>query len=227
MCRRRHTEAAVVRIVRTRPELSDTFWSLSGVLPSHVPMNGRVPEQDVTAGGLGMTQLATERLVLRDFAWSDQEALHSFASDPIVTRFMDWGPNDIHDTVAFLTMAVAQSSHRQRTEFEFATVLADGRLIGSVSIRITNQQHQQGEIGYILDPAFWSQGYATEAARALLEFGFGSLGLHRIAATCRPDNLGSARVLEKAGMSLEGRMRDHKFVRGEWRDSLLYAAIAR
>jgi RimJ/RimL family protein N-acetyltransferase len=61
----------------------------------------------------------------------------------------------------------------------------------------------------------------------LLRFGFDRLDLHRIAATCHPDNRGSSRVLEKAGMELEGRMRDHKLIRGEWRDSLLYAAINR
>lgn len=183
-----------------------------------------------------MPTLVTERLQLRDFLWSDQDAVHAFASDPAVTRFMDWGPNDVHDTRAFLTMAVAQTSHRQRTEFEFAAVLPAGsdpsagpdesdRVIGSVSVRITNAQHRQGELGYIFHPAYWSRGYATEASRALLQFGFGSLDLHRITATCRPDNRGSARVLQKTGMSLEGRMRDHKLVHGRWQDSLLYAAI--
>jgi RimJ/RimL family protein N-acetyltransferase len=172
------------------------------------------------------TLVETERLKLRDFVWADQEAVHAFASDPVACRFMDWGPNDVHDTRAFLTMAVAQTGHRQRTEFEFATVRSeDDRLIGSVSIRITNQQHRQGELGYVFHPDFWARGYATEAARALLEFGFDSLGLHRIAATCRPENQGSARVLEKIGMTLEGRLKDHKFIRGEWHDSLLYAAV--
>ena len=180
-----------------------------------------------------MPKLVTERLLLRDFAWSDQDAVHAFASDPVVTRFMDWGPNDVHDTRAFVAMAVAQSSQRQRTEYEFATVLPDagpdgsGLVIGSASVRIINQQHQAGELGYIFHQAFWSRGYATEATRALLDFGFGPLGLHRITATCRPENLGSARVLEKAGMTLEGRLRDHRLIHGEWQDSLLYAVINR
>ena len=69
-------------------------------------------------------------------------------------------------------------------------------------------------------------GYATEAAAAVLRFGFDTLGLHRIWATCRPENLGSSRVLEKIGMQREGHLRDHVMVRGAWQDSLLYAAIA-
>jgi [ribosomal protein S5]-alanine N-acetyltransferase len=178
-----------------------------------------------------MPHLVTERLLLRDFSWSDQEDVHAFASDPAATQFVDWGPNDVHDTRAFLTMAVAQPTRRQRTEFELAAVLPgfrpDGsdQVIGSVSVRITDSQHQQGELGYIFHPGFWSRGYATEATRALLEFGFGPLDLHRIAATCHPDNRASARVLTKAGVALEGRMRDHRLVRGQWRDSMLYAAV--
>jgi RimJ/RimL family protein N-acetyltransferase len=175
-----------------------------------------------------MTQLATDRLLIRDFTWADEAAVHGFASDPAATRFMEWGPNDVHDTRAFIAMAVAQSVHRDRTEFELAAVLAESdEVIGSTSIRVTDRQHEQGELGYIFDPAVWGRGYATEATLGLLGFGFGTLGLHRIAATCHPDNIGSARVLEKAGMSFEGRMREHKFVRGQWRDSLLYAAVNR
>jgi ribosomal-protein-alanine N-acetyltransferase len=174
-----------------------------------------------------MPQLVTPRLLLRDFTWSDQDDVHAFASDPAATQYMDWGPNDVHDTRAFLTMAVGQATQRQRTEYELAAVLPDAsdRVIGSVSLRITNRQHQQGELGYIFHPAFWSHGYATEATRALLDFGFGPLGLHRIAATCRPENRGSARVLVKAGMVLEGRMRDHRLIRDRWYDSMLYAVV--
>lgn len=72
---------------------------------------------------------------------------------------------------------------------------------------------------------FWSKGYATETAKALVEFGFKKLCLHRVFATCDPENTASARVLEKTGMKLEGHIREHKLVKGKWRDSLLYAII--
>ncbi len=91
---------------------------------------------------------------------------------------------------------------------------------------VTNVEHRRGEIGYVLHPDFWSKGLATEAAQMLLRFGFEQLQLRRISATCHPDNHASARVLQKAGLTFEGRMRSHLFVRGEWRDSLLYAAIS-
>jgi ribosomal-protein-alanine N-acetyltransferase len=71
----------------------------------------------------------------------------------------------------------------------------------------------------------WGHGYATEAAAAVLGFAFDRLDLHRLAATCDPGNEGSRRVLEKAGLSYEGHLRDCLHIRGEWRDRLLFAAI--
>jgi RimJ/RimL family protein N-acetyltransferase len=72
---------------------------------------------------------------------------------------------------------------------------------------------------------FVTWGPNTEAARAVLEFGFADLGVRRIWATCRPENVGSCRVLEKIGMIREGHLREHVLIRGEWRDSLLYASL--
>ncbi|MGY2032470.1 GNAT family N-acetyltransferase [Nocardia gipuzkoensis] len=100
-----------------------------------------------------------------------------------------------------------------------------GRLIGSAAIGVTSAQHRRGEFGFVFHRDFWSQGYATEVGMLLLRFGFDRLRLRRISATCHPDNHASARVLEKVGSTLEGRMRSHLFVRGVWRDSLLYAAV--
>ena len=170
--------------------------------------------------------LVSDRLVLREFVVTDQDAVHSFAADPLVTRFTDWGPNSIEDTRAFLAGATAQATNRERAEFTLAAVHAgSGRLIGSVAIGITSVQHRRGEIGFVFHRDVWSQGYATEAAQQLLQFGFDRLQLRRISATCHPDNHASAHVLEKAGLHYEGRMRSHLLVRGAWRDSLLYAAL--
>jgi ribosomal-protein-alanine N-acetyltransferase len=171
-------------------------------------------------------RLISDRLVLREFAVTDEDAVHSFAGDPLVTRFTDWGPNSVEDSRAFLAEATAQATDPRRAEFTLAVTLASsGKLIGSVAMGITSAQHRRGEFGFAFHPDSWSQGYATEASALLLRFGFDHLRLRRVSATCHPDNHASARVLEKAGLRFEGRMRSHLFVRGTWRDSLLYAVV--
>lgn len=176
--------------------------------------------------GLDLTRLVGDRLVLREFVETDEDAVHSYSSDPMVTQFMDWGPNSIEDTRVFLGEVLRQGTAPHRTAFDLAVVDIESQaVIGSAALSVSSVEHRRGEIGYVLHPGFWSKGLATEAARILLRFGFAELQLRRISATCHPDNHASARVLEKAGLVLEGRMRSHMFVRGEWRDSLLYAVV--
>lgn len=100
----------------------------------------------------------------------------------------------------------------------------ENRLIGGVAIRVSNS-NKVGWIGYCLKRSFWNKGYATEATRALLKFGFEYLRLHRVFATCDSVNVASARVLEKAGMKREGHLREFKCVTGQWKDSLIYAML--
>jgi [ribosomal protein S5]-alanine N-acetyltransferase len=100
------------------------------------------------------------------------------------------------------------------------------RLIGSIELRVVSSEHRRGEIGYVLAHEWWGHGYATEATCRLLAFGFDELGLHKISATCDPENRPSIAVLTKSGMHQEGVLRDHIYVRGEWRDRLLFSVIA-
>jgi RimJ/RimL family protein N-acetyltransferase len=93
-------------------------------------------------------------------------------------------------------------------------------------LRVVSSEHRRGEIGYVLAREFWGHGYATEAARRLLTFGFDELDLHKITATCDPENRASVAVLTKNGMYQEGVLRDHVYVRGQWRDRLLFGVIA-
>lgn len=82
-----------------------------------------------------------------------------------------------------------------------------------------------GDVGYVLRRDRWGQGYGTETARMLVDFGFQTLGLHRIEATCDPYNVASRKILEKTGMQYEGRARQRLWVHGTWRDSLLFAIL--
>jgi RimJ/RimL family protein N-acetyltransferase len=98
-------------------------------------------------------------------------------------------------------------------------------LIGNCGIRLASAGAHQADLGYELDPDFWGQGYATEAARAMVEFGFTQLRVHRVWSWCVADNAGSAHVLEKLGMQLEGRLRHNEYYKGRWWDTLMFGML--
>jgi len=86
---------------------------------------------------------------------------------------------------------------------------------------------REGTLWYVIHPDAWGQGYATEAGRAILDFGFGSLGMHRMIADCDPANRASARVAERLGMRREAHHVENFLHRGVWCDSLIYALLDR
>jgi RimJ/RimL family protein N-acetyltransferase len=169
--------------------------------------------------------LLTERLELRDFREEDVDAVHGWASDPEVVRFMSWGPNTRELTREFLQRKFAERTGDPRRTWDLAVVRRDtGQVIGSVGLRL-DATREQAALGYCYDQEAWGQGFATEAAMEILRFGFEDLGLHRIHASADTRNGGSIRVLDKIGMRQEGCLRQHVQMRGEWRDSYLYAML--
>ncbi len=106
------------------------------------------------------------------------------------------------------------------------TLRADGRQIGGIGFRI-EKQHQHAELGYWLGVPYWGQGYATEAGREMLRYGFEELGLHRIFATHFKHNPASGQVLKKIGMRYEGCQRENLLKWGQFVDSELYGILRR
>jgi RimJ/RimL family protein N-acetyltransferase len=100
-------------------------------------------------------------------------------------------------------------------------------MIGDAMLHWSSRQHQSGEIGFALHPDHHGHGYATEAARALVDYGFGEVGLHRIIGRLEARNLASARVLEKLGMRREALLIENEFVKGEWQSEIVYAILER
>jgi ribosomal-protein-alanine N-acetyltransferase len=173
-----------------------------------------------------MKAIETERLFLRDLVASDRSAIHEYASDTEVVRFMDWGPNTEEETNEFIKRSISAQNEKLRRNFTLAIVLKEaGKLIGCCDIHVSSPENHEGSLGYCLNRSFWGKGYATETVRALVKFGFEKLDLHRLSAMCDPENFGSARVLEKSGMKREGHLREHKWSKGKWRDSYLYAIL--
>jgi [ribosomal protein S5]-alanine N-acetyltransferase len=167
-----------------------------------------------------------DRLKLREFEPTDEEALHAIVGDPVVTAYTLWGPNQPADTRAFLAKAKAQADMPEaRVGYHLALVDRDQKLAGSVVLDLESAAHGRGVVGFVVAPWHWGLGYGHEALGLILDFAFGRLGLHRVTAHCHPEHRAGVRVLEKAGMRLEGTLSGYKQVRGEWVDSLLYARV--
>lgn len=172
--------------------------------------------------------LTTDRLILREFEEGDWEAVLAYQSDPRYLRHYAWSERAEEDARAFVRLFVGWQGEEPRRRFQLAIVpRGEERLIGNCGLRVTDPVAREAEIGYELDPRGWGRGYATEAARAMLAFGFGTLRLHRVTARCLAENVASARVLERLGLRQEGRLREREWIKGRWRDTLLYAILDR
>ncbi len=168
--------------------------------------------------------IQSKRLILREFETDDFEAVHSYAIDLEVVRYMPWGPNTEDETRAFLERAQSYATAEPRTGYELAVIETSAdRLIGGIGLHATDQQ---ATLGYCFARPAWGQGFATEASRLILGFGFKTLGVHRIWAGCDSENAASARVLEKVGMRREGYFKHDCQIRGVWRDTILFAILS-
>jgi [ribosomal protein S5]-alanine N-acetyltransferase len=164
----------------------------------------------------------SEKVALRPIAEDDWPAVHAWACQERVCRYQVWGPNTEEQTREFVRAAARAWTGLPRTRFVYAIIL-NGCVVGNCELNLRGQD--QGEVSYALHPDFWGQGLATAAARQLVQLGFDENDLHRIFATCDPRNVASAAVLQRLGMSYEGRMRETTLIRDGWRDSDLYSVL--
>jgi ribosomal-protein-alanine N-acetyltransferase len=168
--------------------------------------------------------IESERVCLREFRLSDLDDSLAVVGDPRVTQYLSFDTKTREEQEALLSAQLERARQSPRLEYYLAAAeTGSGRLVGFV--RLGLGAHRSAKLGYAVRFDRWGRGYATEAAGALLRFGFSNLGLHRVTAACGPDNGASIRVLEKLGCTYEGRMRDHVFTNGAWRDSLLYSLL--
>jgi len=149
------------------------------------------------------SEIATDRLRLRPLSVADAPDFHAYAFDPEVARFMPWRP---HSSVLFAKGYLGLITSPQYLNWAITVPPAD-RAIGMVFLHSYSQAHHRAEIAFNLAKSDWGRGLITEAARAVLRFGFQRLGLNRIEATCMPGNLASRKVLAKLGMTFEGTLR--------------------
>ena len=169
--------------------------------------------------------LETDRLILRSMRMSDARDLYAYASDPQVSQTVLW---DAHQSIfqsrRFLRAAIWQ--YRRGLPASFAITLRDsGRMIGTIGFMWVNTDHKSAEVGYSLSRAYWNQGYMTEALRAVIDYSFQTLGIHRIGAQHETDNEASGAVMRKCGMQKEGTLRGRLYNKGKYVDVNVYAIL--
>jgi RimJ/RimL family protein N-acetyltransferase len=153
--------------------------------------------------------LNTERLVLRPFTLADAADVQRLAGDRAIASTTLNIPHPYEDGMAEEWIGTHQEEFEGGKSATFAIARAqDAALLGAISVAI-RQQHRHAELGYWVGKPYWGNGYCTEAARAVLDYGFRVLDLNRIYARHLARNPASGRVMIKAGMQYEGCMRQH------------------
>jgi RimJ/RimL family protein N-acetyltransferase len=159
----------------------------------------------------------------------DFEALHAMRSDAEVARYLYEEPFSPAQTRDLLTRKVAGTSWANEGDWLSAAVVEreSGITVGDVGMCWVSERDKTAEIGFIFDPRRQGKGFATESARALVDWAFGAARLRRVVGRTEARNTASSRVLEKLGMRLEAHFVENEWVKDEWQSELVYAILDR
>lgn len=169
--------------------------------------------------------LSTERLIVRPFTLADAPRVQELASARELAATTANIPHPYADGMAEAWISTHADNFAQQRGVSFAlTLRSDGMLCGAVGVMLT-MAHRHGELGYWIGLPFWNQGYATEAAQAIVSYAFQAFDLHRIFARHMASNPASGRVMQKIGMTYEGCMRQHQLKWDVFEDMALYGVL--
>lgn len=170
--------------------------------------------------------LAGDQVVLREFRAGDLEDVLAVVGDDRVTAWLSFDSRNRVQAEAMLASVEERRQIQPRTEYYLAITRTGGddRCVGFVRLALDGVE--AGKIGYAVAADHWGQGYATDAARTIIDYGFRELRLHRISAAIGPANAASIHMAERLGMAREGVIRHHVHTNGVWRDSVLFSVLA-
>lgn len=173
----------------------------------------------------GTQTIETIRLTLRQLEPADAEMMfRHWASDEQVTRFLRW---DAHQTIDETKSMIQQwiDNYQNDSTYYWGIYLKDGEMIGSIGVTISSEYDLKGALGYKIGSRWWNQGYASEAANAVIGFMFRHTDIERIDSFCSIENPASRKVMEKTGMRYEGLLRHYYQTRDGFHDCTLYSII--
>ncbi|WP_027632773.1 GNAT family N-acetyltransferase [Clostridium hydrogeniformans] len=169
--------------------------------------------------------LEGENIYFKKLSKDDAQDIHSYASDEAVSRFIGWKLmktlNETSEHIETMLKREANGTHL----YASVIIKSTQKIIGTAMIFNFDEEAKQAEIGYVFHKDHWSKGYGSECVALMSDFAFESLNLHKIHACVVDANIGSARILEKNGYELEGRLKDNYFIEGKYYDALLFGRI--
>jgi RimJ/RimL family protein N-acetyltransferase len=183
----------------------------------------------MTAFPIPQPTLNTARLILRPFTLADAPDVQRHVSDRDIAAMTLSIPHPYPDGGAAKWIATHAEKYAAGALAVFAIIESQSSaLAGSIGLTADKGPGQgRAELGYWIAKTFWGRGYATEAGRAIIAFGFQSLGLNKIHAAVFTKNPASHRVIRKIGMQWEGRLREHDFKWGVYEDIDVYGVLAK
>lgn len=184
-------------------------------------------ERQVTRMSLPTSTLHTARLRLRPFDDTDADDIFALQSNAYVLRYWDAPPWTERARAERFITACRQMAEEGTGARLAVERVSDGTFIGWCTLDRWNPDYRSASLGCCFDAAAWGHGYATEAARMLLQWAFETLDLNRVQAETDTRNLASARVLEKLGFEREGTLREDCVVNGEVSDSWVFGLLRR
>lgn len=169
--------------------------------------------------------LEGKNIYFKSLSLSEAEQVHSYASDEDVSRFIGWPlMKTLDETSKYIETMLNRES--AGTHLYASIVLkSTEENIGTAMIFNFDKEANKAEVGYVFHKNHWGKGYGTECVTLLSNFGFEVLNLHKLHGTVVDANIGSARILERNGFKLEGRLRDHFFIEDKYYDALLFGKI--
>jgi ribosomal-protein-alanine N-acetyltransferase len=170
-------------------------------------------------------ELYTERLHLRPFTLDDAPVVQKLAGDKAIAITTLNIPHPYEDGMAEEWISTHKERYEKGELVNFAITLRQNTsLIGAIGL-VINQQHESAELGYWIGKPYWNLGYCTEAAHAVVRFGFEQLRLNRVCASHFSENMSSGRVMEKIGMTYEGCHRQQMKKWDKFIDLKVYAIL--
>jgi len=170
-------------------------------------------------------EFETQRLRLRRLTMDDLDEYYAFASDPRVSQQSLWNCHEtVEDSMQYIQRVL--DNFERKTVYIWAFVLKEtGTLIGRGGIFHLNDSMQSAELGYAIASSQWGKSLAAEAMQPIVDYCFQELDCNRLEGKCNAGNIGSARVMEKLGMSYEGLLRKQLKIKGVFTDQKLYSRI--